>query len=57
MIHLFSTRTASGVLYELDMRLRPSGNAGLMVTPSTPTAITSRKMPGPGNTRPWCAVA
>ncbi|WP_107851863.1 bifunctional [glutamate--ammonia ligase]-adenylyl-L-tyrosine phosphorylase/[glutamate--ammonia-ligase] adenylyltransferase [Oceanimonas marisflavi] len=33
IIHLFSTRTASGVLYELDMRLRPSGNAGLMVTP------------------------
>lgn len=33
IIHLFSTRTASGVLYELDMRLRPSGNAGLMVSP------------------------
>lgn len=33
IIHLFSTRTASGVLYELDMRLRPSGNSGLMVIP------------------------
>lgn len=33
IIHLFSTRTASGVLYELDMRLRPSGDSGLMVVP------------------------
>ena len=33
IIHLFSTRTPSGVLYELDMRLRPSGNAGLLVSP------------------------
>ncbi|ART80147.1 bifunctional [glutamate--ammonia ligase]-adenylyl-L-tyrosine phosphorylase/[glutamate--ammonia-ligase] adenylyltransferase [Oceanisphaera avium] len=33
IIHLFNTRTASGVLYELDMRLRPSGESGLMVIP------------------------
>lgn len=33
IIHLFSTRTASGVLYDLDMRLRPSGDSGLMVVP------------------------
>ena len=32
MIHLFSTLTPSGVLYEIDMRLRPSGNAGLLVS-------------------------
>lgn len=32
IIHLFSTRTASGVLYEVDMRLRPSGASGLLVT-------------------------
>ncbi len=31
-IHLFNTRTNSGILYEVDMRLRPSGNAGLMVS-------------------------
>ncbi|MDA9556347.1 bifunctional [glutamate--ammonia ligase]-adenylyl-L-tyrosine phosphorylase/[glutamate--ammonia-ligase] adenylyltransferase [Vibrio sp.] len=31
IIHLFSTRTPSGVLYELDMRLRPSGVSGLLV--------------------------
>jgi len=32
VLHLFNTRTVSGVLYELDMRLRPSGSKGLMVT-------------------------
>jgi len=32
MIHLFTARTGSGVLYEVDMRLRPSGNAGLLVS-------------------------
>ncbi|EHA1081962.1 bifunctional [glutamate--ammonia ligase]-adenylyl-L-tyrosine phosphorylase/[glutamate--ammonia-ligase] adenylyltransferase [Photobacterium damselae] len=32
IIHLFSTRTASGVLYEVDMRLRPSGASGLLVS-------------------------
>ncbi|MGL5336741.1 MAG: bifunctional [glutamate--ammonia ligase]-adenylyl-L-tyrosine phosphorylase/[glutamate--ammonia-ligase] adenylyltransferase, partial [Enterovibrio sp.] len=30
--HLFAARTAAGVLYELDMRLRPSGEAGLLIT-------------------------
>ena len=32
IIHLFSTRTRSGVLYEIDMRLRPSGNSGMLIT-------------------------
>jgi glutamate-ammonia-ligase adenylyltransferase len=32
MIHLLNTRTRTGVLYEVDMRLRPSGNSGLLVT-------------------------
>jgi glutamate-ammonia-ligase adenylyltransferase len=32
MIHLFTTRTASGQLYEVDMRLRPSGNSGMLVS-------------------------
>ncbi len=27
ILHLFSTRTPSGILYEIDMRLRPSGDA------------------------------
>lgn len=32
MIHFLSTVTPSGQLYEVDMRLRPSGNAGLLVS-------------------------
>lgn len=32
IIHLFSTRTPSGILYELDMRLRPNGNSGMLVS-------------------------
>ena len=34
IIHIFSTRTASGILYEVDTRLRPSGASGLMVSPT-----------------------
>ncbi|MES9955651.1 MAG: bifunctional [glutamate--ammonia ligase]-adenylyl-L-tyrosine phosphorylase/[glutamate--ammonia-ligase] adenylyltransferase [Sedimenticola sp.] len=33
MIHMFTTRTPSGQLYEVDMRLRPNGNSGMLVTP------------------------
>lgn len=32
IVHLFSTRTASGVLYDIDTRLRPSGASGMLVT-------------------------
>lgn len=31
VLHLFTTRTLNGVLYDVDMRLRPSGNSGLLV--------------------------
>ena len=31
MIHIISTQTRSGDLYEVDMRLRPSGNSGMIV--------------------------
>ena len=31
IIHLFSSRTNSGILYEIDMRLRPSGDSGPLV--------------------------
>lgn len=34
IIHIFSIRTASGILYEVDMRLRPSGASGLLVSPT-----------------------
>jgi glutamate-ammonia-ligase adenylyltransferase len=33
MIHILSTVSAGGVLYEIDMRLRPSGASGLIVSP------------------------
>jgi glutamate-ammonia-ligase adenylyltransferase len=32
IIHFISTRTAAGELYEVDMRLRPSGRSGLLVS-------------------------
>lgn len=32
IIHIFTTKTWSGDLYEIDMRLRPSGNSGLLVS-------------------------
>jgi glutamate-ammonia-ligase adenylyltransferase len=32
VIHILTAQTAMGMLYEVDMRLRPSGNAGLLVT-------------------------
>ncbi|ANS86385.1 [Glutamate--ammonia-ligase] adenylyltransferase [Vibrio scophthalmi] len=34
IIHIFSIRTASGILYEVDTRLRPSGVSGLLVSPT-----------------------
>ncbi len=32
VIHLLTTRTAAGVLYDVDMRLRPSGKSGMLVS-------------------------
>ncbi|MEO0421109.1 MAG: bifunctional [glutamate--ammonia ligase]-adenylyl-L-tyrosine phosphorylase/[glutamate--ammonia-ligase] adenylyltransferase [Pseudomonadota bacterium] len=32
IIHVLSTQTGAGVLYQVDTRLRPSGNSGLLVT-------------------------
>ena len=32
VIHILTTQMASGDLYEVDMRLRPSGNSGMLVT-------------------------
>jgi glutamate-ammonia-ligase adenylyltransferase len=31
ILHLFTIKTGLGLLYDVDMRLRPSGNAGLLV--------------------------
>ena len=35
IVHMLSTSTISGQLYEVDMRLRPSGNSGLLVSSLT----------------------
>ena len=35
IIHMLNTRTAAGELYEVDMRLRPSGNSGLLTSSLT----------------------
>jgi glutamate-ammonia-ligase adenylyltransferase len=32
IMHIFSTRTRNGILYEMDLRLRPSGQSGLLVS-------------------------
>ncbi len=32
LIHILTTRTPAGILYEADMRLRPNGNAGMLVS-------------------------
>ena len=32
LVHYLSTRTQQGVMYEVDMRLRPSGRSGLLVS-------------------------
>ena len=32
MVHILTTQTRSGDLYEVDLRLRPSGNSGMIVT-------------------------
>ena len=32
IIHMLTTRTSSGLLYEIDMRLRPNGNSGMLVS-------------------------
>jgi len=32
VVHILNTQTPSGQLYEVDMRLRPSGNSGLLVS-------------------------
>jgi len=32
ILHIFTIRTMTGTLYEVDMRLRPSGKAGLLVS-------------------------
>lgn len=57
IMHLFSTRTSSGILYEVDARLRPSGAAGMLVTSTESFADYQKNEAGPGSIRRWCAPA
>jgi glutamate-ammonia-ligase adenylyltransferase len=43
VIHLMNTRTRSGVLYEIDTRLRPSGASGMLVSSIDAFAEYQRK--------------
>lgn len=57
IMHLFSTRTSSGILYEVDARLRPSGAAGMLVTSTEAFADYQKMRPGRGSIRRWCVLA
>ena len=43
IVHILSAQTPSGQLYEVDLRLRPSGNSGLLVTTLTAFGKYQRK--------------
>ncbi len=51
IIHIFSTRTPSGTLYEVDTRLRPSGSSGLLVSTAEAFDEYQNKMLGRGSTK------
>jgi glutamate-ammonia-ligase adenylyltransferase len=36
-----SSQTSAGMLFETDLRLRPNGDSGMLVSPSRPSASTS----------------
>lgn len=57
IMHLFSTRTSSGILYEVDARLRPSGAAGMLVTSTEAFADYQKNEARRGSIRRWCAPA
>jgi glutamate-ammonia-ligase adenylyltransferase len=55
LIAALSAPTAEGVLYEVDMRLRPSGNKGPVATRINRSPNISARKPGPGST--WRSAA
>lgn len=54
IMHLFSTRTSSGILYEVDARLRPSGRRECWLPPQKHLPIIRKTRPGRGSIRRWC---
>ena len=55
VMHLFSTRTSSGILYEVDARLRPSGAAGTGQHRRSVRRLPAKRSLDLGSIRPWCA--
>ncbi|MEI6895150.1 MAG: bifunctional [glutamate--ammonia ligase]-adenylyl-L-tyrosine phosphorylase/[glutamate--ammonia-ligase] adenylyltransferase [Colwellia sp.] len=43
IMHIFNSRMSSGILYDLDMRLRPSGNSGVLVIHINTFALYQRE--------------
>ncbi len=43
LVHILTTYTSAGNLYEIDMRLRPSGASGLLVSPVNAFAVYQRE--------------
>ena len=50
LISALSAQTNYGALYQVDMRLRPSGRSGPVATRSMRSRATRRPRPGPGST-------
>ena len=49
MINAITAQTGEGLLYEVDMRLRPSGNQGPIASTSGDSCATRPRAPGPGS--------
>ena len=50
LISALTAQTNYGALYQVDMRLRPSGRSGPVATRSAASPATRRPKPGPGST-------
>ena len=48
-VNALTAPTAEGRLYEVDMRLRPSGNEGPIATSLASSSATTARRPGPGS--------
>ena len=57
IVALLGTVTGAGRLFDVDVRLRPDGAKGLLVSSLASFADYQRERAGPGNTRRWCARA
>lgn len=53
VIHLLTTQTNSGQLYDVDMRLRPSGRLAFWSALWALSPVTRPMKPGPGSIRHW----